>query len=205
MLKGEQLRGTTGKKWFKKRFNEVKSLPTRLRVPHFPHIRQKAHSGKRRATRVNFEKSRVTTSFSRYSVNSACLESAQRMALCRAYDRKLSSYVETPSPRPSPSRGWTRSSRGVHGGALTFLARARRFCHFDWKTTGWAQGGERNRRGIENCCARTSARGLRVYFRAQRNTNAIVFDEQEEMEDCFSPFFPFFRGYLERYLNGGDI
>lgn len=41
-----------------------------------------------------------------------------------------------------------------------------------------------------------------MYFRAQRNTNAIVFDEQEEMEDCFSPFFPFFRGYLERYGGG---
>lgn len=56
---------------------------------HISRTSDKKHiqeNGERRATRVNFEKSRVTTSFSRYSVNSVCLESAQRVALCRAYD-----------------------------------------------------------------------------------------------------------------------
>ena len=86
----------------------------------FPHPTKSAFR-KTNTTRVNFEKSRVTTSFSRYSVNSLCLESAQRVALCRACNYKLSLYA---SFAPSPSRGSTRWRSYV-------LARGGRFSRFD--------------------------------------------------------------------------
>lgn len=74
-----------------------------------------------------------------------------------------------------------------------------------WLKNYWlgAGGREESARNRELLRPNLRQRSPRVFSRAEKYF-AVVFDEEEEMEHCFSAFFSFFRGYLEGYEGGKE-
>lgn len=104
-----------------------------------------------------------------------------------------SATINCPCTRASRPPLFSSPRINAHCGALTFSLEVAVSVVSIKKLTAeeWERG--RNRCRIKNCCARTSARGLRVYFRAQKLWRIAplwtVFDERGNGARLFLSFF----------------